>query len=157
MHKMYLVLGDWSNDGHGKTEKILVETPSTVVEVQRAYKDSCKLTGFSFHAGDSGSDYTETDRDWRERSKYEICCEYEDSGISDEVLVLLDKFKFPFMRDIENCGNFLDDDLFVVLWMWFIRLSLPDFTYEIVKDDIPVINGYWNKELNESFGYGLYN
>jgi hypothetical protein len=25
MNKMYLVLGDWSDDGHGKTDKVLLE------------------------------------------------------------------------------------------------------------------------------------
>jgi hypothetical protein len=34
MNKMYLVLGDWSDDGHGKYKKILVKCNKTVKEIQ---------------------------------------------------------------------------------------------------------------------------
>ena len=36
---MYLVLGDWSEDGHGRSQKILVNVNKSVSEVQQAYKD----------------------------------------------------------------------------------------------------------------------
>jgi hypothetical protein len=51
------------------------------------------------------------------------------------------------------------DDLFTEIWIWFVKLSLPENTIlekADVKDKIPVINGYWNKNLNVQFGYGLY-
>ena len=42
--------------------------------------------------------------------------------------------------------------------MNFIALSMPnDFEYKLVeKEDYKPINGWWNDELNEQFGYGLF-
>ncbi len=56
MNKMYLVLGDPSQDGHSQYDKVLFEVNKTLEEVQQAYKDSCKLTGISFN---HSYDYTE--------------------------------------------------------------------------------------------------
>ena len=71
---MYLVLGDWSDDGHGKTEKICLEFNKTVEEIQQAYKDSCKLTGINFHSADG------------------LCVEYEDNSVSDKYMEILEQF-----------------------------------------------------------------
>ena len=35
---MYLVLGDWSNDGHGKSEQVLFTANYPVEDIQNAYK-----------------------------------------------------------------------------------------------------------------------
>jgi len=154
MNKMYLVLGDWSDDGHGKSEKVLVEVNKTVEEVQNAYKDSCKLTGISFNGNE---DYTETGRHWEIANKYRIAVEYEDYKLSDAVLEVLEKFKCP-KEIIENYNEEAYEGNYIPLWFWFIGLYLPDLDYKIIKegDGIPCINGYWDKNLNVGFGYGLY-
>jgi len=154
MNKMYLVLGDWSEDGHGKSNKILVEVNKTVEEVQNAYKNSCKLTGISFNHDE---DYTETDRHWEIADKYRIAVEYERFDLTDEVIEVLTKFNCP--KDIiENYKEEAYENNYIALWFWFVSLSLSDIEYSIgsVKDDIPCINGYWDKNLNVGFGYGLY-
>lgn len=151
MYRMYLVLGDWSDDGHGKTDKILVETTHPVEEVRQAYKDSCKLTGVTFCG-----DYTEVKRDWKDARKYCIANDYEDSTISEVSLSIFEEHGCPLVDDIKNNDRHLNEGLYIPLWMWFISLSLTDFTYTCVTDDVPVINGYWHEELNAGFGYGLY-
>ncbi len=155
MNRMYLVLGDWSDDGHGKSEKLLIESNKTVEEIQNAYKDSCKLTGISFN-GDN-EDYTQTNRFWVESSNYRIAVEYEEPKLTSEVLEVLEKFKCP-KGIIENYNEEPYYRSYIDLWDWFVKLSLPDLEFNIVKEDdgIPCINGYWNKNLNVSFGYGLY-
>lgn len=166
MNKMYLVLGDWSNDGHGKYDKVLLESNCSVKDMQNAYKASCKLTGVEFNHND---DYTGRDRDWRERENYQICVNYEDSTLSDDAFAVLSKFGLTKkmlkewdadeMNDDDDEEFALSQDSFVKLWIWFVKLSLPKDTVlqtVDVKDEIPVINGYWNKNLNVQFGYGLY-
>ena len=38
-----LVLGDWSEDGHGISKNILVDCNcDNVIDIQNAYKESCK-------------------------------------------------------------------------------------------------------------------
>lgn len=152
MNKMNLVLGDWSDDGHGKTTNVTVEVNKTVVEVQEAYKASCKLTGISFN---HNVDYTEKKRDWKEAKKYMVCTKYEENTLTNEVKEVLKRFNCP--EDIIE--NFDEEcfENFVKLWFWFVKLSLPDLVYTEIKNDIPTINGYWNENLNVAFGYGLFN
>lgn len=153
MYKMYLVLGDWSEDGHNKSDKILLEVNWAVKNVQDAYKASCKLTGISFNGED---DYTESGRNYRSAGRFHVAVEYEDSELSIDVLDVLEKFKCP-SHIIENYKEEACEGNFIELWFWFVSLSLPGLKYKIIKDNqFPCINGYWNKNLNVSFGYGLY-
>jgi len=141
MYKQYLVLGDWSGDGHNIYEKILLQSNHPVDVIQDAYLASCKLTGV---------DLSE-----------EVCSDYQDSYMSVETF---DKLKeYGLTDDIiaseldEDCGYFLGNIEYVNLWIWFVLLSLPEeSTLVHIVDEIPNINGYWNKKLNKSFGYGLY-
>jgi len=152
MNKMYLVIGDWSDDGHGKYEKVLVEVNKSVEEVQNAYKASCKLTGISFNGNE---DYTEQGRDWEEAGKYQIAVDYEESKLTKETEEILIKHNCPAdILDTYKEEQYVDT--FVALWFWFVGLSLQELEYKVSKDDIPNINGYWNKNLNAGFGYGLY-
>ena len=159
---MYLVLGDWSGDGHGKSEKVLVESNKTVKEIQKAYKASCKLTGVSFNHNE---DFTERKRDYIEKQNYHIATEYEQGWeVSDEAKQALrdagydvDKhFAFGIDEDEDQIED--NDVIFLHLWTEFVKLSLPDLIINKLPEDnsIPVINGYWDKNLNVQFGYGLY-
>jgi hypothetical protein len=168
---MYLVLGDWSDDGHGKSDKVLLESNVDVATIQQAYKDSCKLTGVSFNHND---DFTgvKSKRKFDEADEYHIATEYERSGIPPKALSELIKrgFKEAFLENenyefkgwekiVESGEDLHFDDLFVDIWIWFVKLSLPsDVVLQEVdnKNNPPVINGYWNKNLNVQFGYGLY-
>jgi len=154
MYQMYLVLGDWSDDGHGKSDKILVNVNWAVKNVQDAYKASCKLTGISFN---NGEDYTGLKRPFQIANNYKIAVEYEDSKLHENVLEVLEKFKCP-TELIEYYKEEAYDKNYIALWFWFVSLSLPGLEYTIDEkgDGIPCINGYWDKNLNVGFGYGLY-
>lgn len=154
MNKMYFVIGDWSDDGHGKSEKFLIKSNKTCKEIQDAYKASCKLTGISFNGSE---DYTETGRGWEEGRKYRIAVDYEDFELSNEVLEVLTKFKCP-KEILEYYNEEAEEYNFTKLWFWFVSLSLPGLEYKNIQEinDTPYINGYWNKNLNVGFGYGLY-
>jgi len=154
MNTMHLVLGDWSNDGHGKYEKVICRANKTIDEVRDAYKASCKLMGFSFN---HNNDYTEVKRSYTIASKYQVCTEYENNTISTKVVNLLIQFECPLVDQIKEAHRYLDVELFTDLWWWFVGVSLPGLIYEKVEGDVPVINGFWNNSLNCQFGYGLYN
>lgn len=159
MKKMYLVLGDWSDDGHGKSDKILVESNCTVDGVQQAYKDSCKMTGVQFNHNENYSGL---------KSYLEIATDYEENTIPVEAVEIF-REKFGLTKEIiegwelddeyeEGEPIHLNSDSIVNAWIWFVRLSHPEIIIQEVdvKDEIPCINGYWNKNLNVQFGYGLY-
>jgi len=153
MNKFYLVLGDWSDDGHGKSDKILLKSNKSVTEIQNAYKQSCKSTTCSFNHND---DFTGIKRDYKESIKYCVCSEYQQTTLTPEIIKIFKKQNCPFLKKLENDDYIVSQEIFVKLLMWFISLSLPDFKCEEIEDDIPVLNGYWDNNLNVQFGYGLY-
>jgi len=161
-NRFYFVLGDWSDDGHGKTDKILIESSHPVEDVKNAYKKSCKLTGISFNHND---DFTGIKRDLHEEKLYRVCTEYEQSQLSEEIFkcfLKLHKDGHPceILKQMEKNkkrdGLYLNKETFIDLFFWFVSLSLKDFKYKKIEHEYPVLNGYWDKKLNVQFGYGLY-
>lgn len=152
MNEMYLDLGDPSHDGHGQSDKLLFLVNKTVEEVQQGYKDSCKLTQVSFnHSGD----YTGRDiKNYTEAARYQICTEYQNAEVSEEVLDILEEFDFPMIKAFRQEPYLCVDD-FATVWFLFVRLSIPDLQWErkTVDDNIPTIN---EGNLNIQLGYGLY-
>ena len=161
LNKMYLVLGDPSGDGHGKYDKILLTSNVAVKTIQDAYKASCKLTGVSFN---HIIDYTGTG------NKIQIATKYEDSALDGYIFDILTKHGLTkeMLREWDVCDYFeeadfedgqfgLYEEIFVSLWIWFVKLSLPEgvtLERDIPKEVIPNING--GKNLSSHFGYGLY-
>lgn len=148
---MKLNVGDWSDDGHGKTKEIVYLVNYDTGCVQEAYKASCLLTGVQFnHNEDFTGGLCKGYDSWRQ-----IYTEYECDGISFSAREVLSKF-IPNLDDILGEGEcYLDTSTFSTLWWEFVKLSLPDLTYEGVSIDN--INGYWDDNLNVQFGYGLFN
>lgn len=166
MTKTILVLGDWSDDGHGQSDVFGFEVNKTVEEIQEAYKQSCKLTGLSFNHNE---DYTEQFYDWEIKNNYYAATQYLCPFIRQLFYDKCEELDCPllskFVQRRYRCDTvyaFDENDSFkhfMDLWWWFVKLSLPDLEHEhcdSVPMDSPVINGYWNKGLNVQFGYGLY-
>ena len=140
---MNLVLGDWSDDGHGKTEKILVEVNKTVEEIQQGYNVACEVTGYCFH----------------ENSPYkQLLTNYEDNEI---LHTDCDKLLEFGLNVVDHCKETQDGSViftskeFRDLWFHFVNIAIPDIQWVFIDECIPNINGYWGY-LNEGFGYGLY-
>jgi len=163
MNKFYVVIGDWSGDGHDRSEKFLFMSNKTVEEMQQAYKDSCKLTGIQFNHNENYTDHKNGYGNW-----WQVCTEYEDGTIKKDALEVLKEHGCKpelFMDsydddDDDDDFTYLDPEGIARLIVWFIGLSLPDdyyWEFNETKDDIPCLNGYLNKDLNVQFGYGLYN
>lgn len=150
-----LVLGDWSKDGHGKCKEVLFDCNYDIHKIRQAYKDSCKKLGIMF----SDKDYAGLDIHYS--SKRMVWVNYDDGGINDFAFNILNEA--GCFRDVdywgdEEDGYFIDkmDDC-ARLIMNFIALSMPkDFSYKVVNRECESINGFWNSELNDTFGYGLF-
>jgi len=131
-HKIMIMLGDYSCDGHEKDEKIIIDSNYPVEDLRKAYEESCKKTGIKFHE--------------------EICSEADDYCLRPEQEdklrsngCPLDSLLGPqFEIDKIFCST-----TFLRLLMWFIGLSLNDFYWGIVID--PAL---FNYDMN--LGYGLY-
>ena len=148
-----LVLGDWSDDGHGQTAEVLFECNYDVHKIRQAYKDSCKKLGIAFN---STEDYTGLGL--KHDDNRVIWMDYEEKEISKLAFDTLGEANCFDGIDYEETDygyEIYDNNDCAKLIMNFIALSMPnDFTYELVE--VEEINGYWNDELNEQFGYGLF-
>lgn len=168
-YQMYLNVGDWSGDGHEKHDRVLIESNLPVKDVQRAYKDSCKLTGLQLN---NNEDYTNIKRGWEDVLDAQILTGYEESKITPNqfkilfehglrVEMLADWNEEDFLEYAEESleGYYIYSvDAYVKFWMWFTMLSNPKLKLTKLPEDdsIPNINGYWDKNLNVQFGYGVY-
>lgn len=156
--KVRLTIGDWSGDGHSISEDFIYESNKSVEEIRQAYKNACKLTGLSFNHND---DYTGLNLGYG--TDRQIATEYEESTISKLALKILKKHGIELKSEDGSEEYFIDgSEDFVDILIKFIKLSLPDLKLKEASykkselKDIPAINGWWNKELNCQFGYGLF-
>lgn len=157
MYKYILNIGDWSDDGHGKNEKVILQSSHTKAEIIQAYKDSCKLTWIQFN---HNTDYTWLGWDWKTADLRNIATDYEDSKISKENIIILkshwiDVFSGYEHEDIDEDNFYIDGvENFVEILISFIKLSLLELEAKIIEDKIEWINWYW--DFNHQFGYGLF-
>ena len=157
-YRFILVLGDWSSDGHEKSAEYIIESNKEVGLFKQAYKDSCKKLGIQFNIND---DYTGRNLEWSQEEEYRVCTEYEDNALNGTVRDILEKHSCPIIEELEKEGGSfrLSTDQFIRLLMWFICLSMPKDTEwkEVpVSNPYPYLNGFWDDDLNETFGYGLF-
>lgn len=152
-----LVLGDWSEDGHGISRNILIDCNcESVADIQNAYKASCKKLGIQFNHNE---DYTGKNLSYGD--PHLIWTEYGENDMSDIAHDILKKAGCLNEIDVEenDRGRYYIETLeeCAAVMMNFISLSMPeDFTYKIIQENYPCINGYWDRNLNVQFGYGLF-
>ena len=150
-----LVLGDWSEDGHGISENFLFECNYDVHKIRQAYKDSCRKLGVTFNYNE---DYTGLGLGYG--SERQVWTEYREDGITRTAFEILNQAGCFNGIDYYEGGDeyyIEEDEDCAKLIMNFISLSMPeDFTYKLIEQDYECINGFWNDELNHQFGYGLF-
>ena len=124
-----LVVGDWSGDGHDKTDGFIFRTNWPKESAIKAYTKGAKILGFDLH-----SDY---------------CNGYQDSGIPEEAIAtlekngLLDREKDEWYEDE---GYLIGPTMWATLYMRVAQLGEPNFTF---KESVS------KSEINVG-GYGLY-
>jgi hypothetical protein len=154
-YKLMITIGDWSEDGHCKSERYGLISNYDVETIQEAYKKSCKLTQISFCRVDEFDFGGNNDEDWRY-----ICVEYGDDKIEPMAIAILNQYNLLKSLNIDSTNELYHPSIFASLIMQFISLSMPmDFRWKFSKinlDEAKAINGWWNTNLNVQFGYGLF-
>ncbi len=148
--KMYIPFGDWSDDGHGKYDKVLVEAPS-MQSLSDAQKRICEKYGKNFF--DSYAN------------------QYDDSRLSEVIWQALADTKYPIERLIEyeevndwygykSIEDMITADFNPYLSLEFVEDSfiwlLNAFDAKITKlKEIPVICN-WTCPDFKTVGYGCF-
>ena len=127
-HRIDLILGDPSGDGHGQSQTVVINSSLSNGELLTAYQAGTKLVGFDFIN--------------------EVCEQYEDCRMSRKYKTkLLELGFFDFYEDgLEEDTCYLDQELFAQIFLFICKLGDNLFEYQIVES-----NSYINIG-----GYGLF-
>ena len=151
--KMYLPFGDWSDDGHGKWDKLLIDAPS-MEHLLNAQKKIKAIYGDHFFDG--------------------MAEQYEEPHFSEDVWQALKDSNYPIERmwetedwnDWSDC-NSIDEVLaadeypslsisFIMdVFIWLLNWQGAEITRLDSKDDIPMICN-WTCNGFETVGYGCF-
>lgn len=135
--KINFEVGDWSGDGHGMSEKFLVQSDCPVEQVRDVHF-SC-LEDYGFDIGD-------------------ICGEYEECTIKENIIQIIEGMGisvFPIIKD----EDFLSPEDVVDLWIAILNKIDPALKLERIDEDVPSMHffGFDEKKrhLNNP-GYGCF-
>lgn len=145
MHTYQIVIGDWSDDGHGKTATITVQTNLTAEAINKAYKKTSAATKVGLLS---------------EGNRTALFEEYEDNAMSKDIaqllkdygvdmdLILSDKYEvYDYVEDDEEGNYHFEPEALAALYMEMAKASLPELTYKFLKDGQTLVRG---------LGYGLF-
>lgn len=166
MEKLFnIVIGDYSDDGHGKCETVTLKLTADDLS------DDALKEAFMKTNEEVGSDL------------YDLCANYEDGSISEDLYKRLKELGFTFSDD--ECPHptiYVNDAVELVedgdapsgfrevevyfsaaeLAGWWVAHNLKNGSYEIVESKLPNLVGGWNAILKPSpsnssfYGYGLF-
>jgi hypothetical protein len=136
-HTINLVIGDWSDDGHGKKDKFTIKCNLDKKALEKAYKKGVKKVGVDITS--------------------DVAHEYEDSTISKEDWDKLLKagmkadevgeVDIPDHLDGQSDRIFIWPDAFADIWLFVAKAGNPKFEFEHVIATASNIN---------IGGYGLF-
>ena len=136
LNRISLVIGDWSHDGHEKTEDIDIRCNFTTKELHAAYKKGTEKLGFDFIATvavEYEDDRLPADK-WEKLTKLGLKLDYELEPFDD--------------LDGEEDDYRIDSITYAEIIMFICSLGSPDLTYKFIEKDY---SDNWHVG-----GYGLF-
>lgn len=107
MNIQCLVLGDLSNDGHGRREQVLFESNYTYKEIWDGYLKASEATGIKLH--ENG-----------------YFCNLDDYEVDEELEQKLKDYGYPYRLEYVNCTELFE------LFMWLANYELGDLKYKVI-------------------------
>lgn len=145
-NQFYLPIGDWSNDGHGVCEKVLIESTASLQEIRDAHFKMEEVTGINIH---------------------KIANDYEDNTISSDTCLELIELGLDINSLLDGGyegltkENILDEEEYYIdsegmAKMWVDLLNKTDESLKIVmvaEDEVPMIPFYGFDEQKRHMGF----
>lgn len=157
--KYKMVFGDWSGDGHGKTETLHVEVPDTITQemMKENYEKNKQRFGFGYN---------------------EFASDYEENRISaGQVEVLTDAgltfvmeeeadwdtldYKTPIISQRDDGdyylgGDYVIQETLLPICMFMIGDGIPGWQWETIDEKLPELLGGYGAVSRDFAGYGLF-
>lgn len=149
----WIVVGDWSNDGHNEKEFISFRCTHDEAAVQKAYLAACKKGNVALHEEHKKDD-----------AEHIICCSYQEQQMTPEARRALKELgvDLTLLQDYSeededsDEGTFLGPQDIVAIFAEMVRTQIDGFAWEFPESSrLPTLNGYWKKGFNLQFGYGV--
>lgn len=147
MYKFKLPIGDWSDDGHGKTDDYIIESNKPLEHVREMYFQACEKLGYTLDG----------------HHKKTPCAEYEDYEFPFEVINDLDNIGvkgLDFYFEVGEGNYDMDSISFCDIVLNFIKSQDKDLELKrIPNDELPMFQFYGVDNKNRHigyFGYGLF-
>ena len=138
MYQFRLTIGDWSGDGHGKSEDFVVSSNAPVEKVREAHYKIEDTTGVDIE---------------------NICSDYGEDEIDEETVEVLKDMGFQFRNSTGMGDGIVNVTEMAQLWIFLLQKADPTLELELVQDDIPRLQFYGFDELKRHIGgvgYGLF-
>lgn len=125
-YKINLVMGDYSGDGNGRTKKYEIESSLSAKEIQAAYKKATKIIGIDLvedicNHGEAVIKKNQLDKFVAQGADFPDIFGYDQKDI-DEKITNQERF-------------YMDQEGFLNLYLFMIKLGDPGFTYEFAIND----------------------
>lgn len=150
--KMYLPFGDWSDDGHGKYDKLLIDAPdmSSLLEAQKKLKEKYGDKMFGRHFASFYEEPNVGEEVWQA---------LQDTGWTPADVLNYDSY-FEFgdlsleeYREME--GEYLSICAIQSMFIWLLNAYGAGITCLDIGEDIPMICN-WSCPGFETVGYGCF-
>jgi len=161
--KHILAIGDWSDDGHGKSDLFAFRCSHDECAVKTGYANAVIKSGVSFH--DHHRNAIKGDRfSAKFKPKWNnVCNDCDDPYITLPIKEALESIGVDFKKlDLELEDADEEDSptwrvypqQIAELIMEMAGTQIPGFNY--AKEGLGTLNGFWSDDFNVNFGYGCY-
>ena len=116
MYQFHLSIGDWSGDGHGRSEDFTVASNAPVEIVREAHYKIPEVTGIDIEG---------------------ICSEYEEDEIDPETVQTLKDMGFQFENSSGMGEGIVNVPEMARMWIFLLQKADPSLELEIKDEDIP--------------------
>lgn len=145
MYKYQIVLGDWSEDGHGKTDTYFIQSAKKLNELQKTYENFVEETNYCFdNRYHSGKKLTKFLTDY---GNFTIKMQDFKQIIGQHYEEYKNKTDHECIEDDDEKVYFYPDS-FMDFFIFLMNKRSPALELKVINNEIPT----WNTGM----GYGLY-
>ena len=136
--KFYMTIGDWSEDGHGKKARFLIQSNQCIQRVREAHFKIKSKTGIDIEA---------------------VCSEYGDDVVSADIVESLTLRGYDVTKDSGLGDGGISPEEMMKIWLFLLMETEPSLKLKICEDEYPEFHFYGYDEKKRHIGgvgYGLF-